>query len=84
MQLNDRLRAERRIQMYWAILKKAGFDIDEGVLKQRLSIDPGYNQQLRMGVYTSTQPFLPVPPNINTLNDLLNEFERITQFILKA
>ena len=81
MQVNERIRAERRVLMYWAILKKAGFDVDEPQLRQRLGLDPNYNQQLRQSVYQGTQPIAQTPPQINILNDLVNEFERIAQFI---
>jgi hypothetical protein len=81
MQLNERIRAERRVLIYWAILKKAGFDVDEAQLRQRLGFDPKYNQELRQNVYRNTQPVVQNPPQINTLNDLVSEFERIAQFI---
>jgi hypothetical protein len=47
----DKIRAARKIQMYWAILKEAGFDIDESI-KSKLStkgtvqgFNPGFDKK---------------------------------------
>jgi len=72
----DKKRAERRILMYWAVLKKAGFDIDENALSRKLRFDPGYNANLRLAVYGNT-----TPPIINSLNALVSEFEQIADFV---
>jgi len=72
----EKKRAERRILMYWAVLKKAGFDIDENTLSRKLRFDPGYNQNLRDAIWQGT-----TPPNINSLDALVSEFERIAEFI---
>ena len=79
--VNERLRAQRRILMYWAILRKAGYDADESLLRQRQTFDPGYSQALRTAVYSSTPPVMATPPTISSLNDLVNEFDRMVQFI---
>jgi len=73
---NEKKRAKRRILMYWAILKKAGYDVDEARLSRKLRFDPGYNTNLRSAVYSPN-----TPPNITSLNDLVNEFEHIVDFI---
>jgi len=73
----DKKRAERRILMYWAVLKKAGYVIDEATLSRKLSFDPGYNINLRSRVYGGGV----TPPTINSLNSLVSEFERIADFI---
>ena len=72
----EKIRAKRRILMYWAVLKKAGFDIDENVLSRKLSFDPGYNQNLRSAIWQRE-----TPPAINSLDQLVSEFERIAEFI---
>jgi DNA helicase HerA-like ATPase len=72
----DKKRAERRILMYWAILKKAGFDVDEHALSKKLRFDPGYNETLRSTVYGKS----PLP-TINSLNILVSEFEQIANFV---
>lgn len=73
---NEKKRAERRILMYWAILKKAGYDVDETALSRKLRLDPGYNANLRSTIYAGN-----MPPIINSLNVLVSEFERIADFI---
>ena len=72
----DKKRAERRILMYWAVLKKAGFDADEHALSRKLRFDPGYNEKLRSAVYENN-----MPPTINSLNALVSEFEQIADFV---
>jgi DNA helicase HerA-like ATPase len=72
----DKKRAERRILMYWAILRKAGYDVDEYSLSQKLRFDPGYNQDLRSAVYQGTPP-----PKVSSLDTLVSEFERIADFV---
>lgn len=72
----DKKRAERRILMYWAVLKKAGFDVDEYALSKKLRFDPGYNPNLRSAVYGNA-----TPPTINSLNTLVSEFEQIADFV---
>jgi DNA helicase HerA-like ATPase len=72
----DKKRAERRILMYWAVLKKGGYDVDENALSAKLRFDPGYNANFRFNVYGGNEP-----PKINSLNALVSEFERIGDFI---
>lgn len=74
---NEKKRAERRILMYWAVLKKAGYDIDEATLSRKLRFDPGYNANLRSEVYGKGV----TPPSVNSLNVLISEFEKIADFI---
>ncbi|MDP9238536.1 MAG: DUF87 domain-containing protein [Chloroflexota bacterium] len=71
--VGEKLRATRRILMYWAILKKAGYAEPASL---SLSIDPGYNAALRLAVYGATPP-----PAITTLSDLRAEFEKIQDFM---
>jgi DNA helicase HerA-like ATPase len=72
----DKRRAERRILMYWAVLEKAGYDINEASLSRKLSFDPNYNVNLRSAIYAGN-----TPPAINSLRSLVSEFERIADFI---
>jgi len=72
----DKKRAERRILMYWAVLKKAGYTIDEHALSQKLRFDPGYNQDLRSAIYQGV-----APSRINSLETLVSELERMAEFI---
>jgi len=72
----EKIRAKRRILMYWAVLKKAGFDIDENDLSRKLKFDPGYNQNLRSTIWQGQ-----TPPTVDSLALLVSEFERIAEFI---
>lgn len=78
LEVNERKRAERRILMYWAVLKKAGFPGDEHRIskKLKLGLDPGYNVKLRQAIFGST-----TPPAVSTLTALVSEFERIADFV---
>jgi len=73
---NEKLRAQRKILMYWAILKKAGFIVNENTLRNKLSFDPKYRKDLRETIYGTTNP-----PMINSLNNLLTEFEKFADYI---
>ncbi len=72
---NEKKRTARRILMYWAVLKKAGFDVDEKILAKKLSFDPGYNAPLRAAIYGASAP------PINSLNALVSEFDKIADFV---
>lgn len=41
MEMGDKIRAIRRIQMYWAVLKEANFPVDEGRLRKIRSLYAG-------------------------------------------
>lgn len=78
----DRTRSVRKIQIYWAILAKAGYPVDEGrLLKRSLSggntkgFNPGFSGALRQEAYSSASP-----PELQTLSQLVNEFEVINRF----
>lgn len=73
----------RKIQMYWAILKKAGYPADEDRLKglgltskNAKNFDPHFNQEVRGKVHGTN-----IPTNPATLDELLNEFEAIAKYI---
>jgi hypothetical protein len=73
---NEQMRAKRRILMYWAVLKNAGYSVDEAELNKKIKFDPGYKKELREAVYRDE-----MPPVINSLHDLVLEFEKIAVFI---
>lgn len=73
---NEKKRAERRVLMYWAVLKKGGYDVDENVLSRKLRLDPSYNVDIRSAIYAGSNS-----PTINSLNTLVSEFEKIADFI---
>ena len=70
---NEKLRVERKILMYWAILHKAGFPADEAKLKSLLSFDPKFSQELRESIYGKK-----AQAKINSLDGLTQEFELLT------
>jgi len=72
----EKKRAERRILMYWAVLKKAGYNVDENILSRKLNFDPGYNGELREFIYQGI-----TPPKISSLEALVSELEKISDFI---
>ncbi|MES2353192.1 MAG: DUF87 domain-containing protein [Pseudomonadota bacterium] len=86
LQEGDKTRPIRKIQMFWAILHKAGFDADEARLRGRGLIsrnakhfDPHFNQALRQAAYTAVRNSAP-PSSPNSLDELKAEFEVLAQF----
>ena len=87
MSFGDKMRAQRRILIYWAILKKAGFDADESSLSKKLKkfkngesvFDPAYNVNFRKSVYDKEDTN--ELPSITDLEDLVTEFENIIEYV---
>jgi len=82
---NERTRDIRKIQIYWAILKKAGFSADEGRLRgiglrggHARNFDPHYSATLRGAAYNLAER--EPPQNIASLQALVNELEVIQRF----
>lgn len=85
---SKRTRAIRRIQMYWAILKKAGYSADESRLKSigltggsahaPAHFDPHYNKGIIDAVYKDKEGNGYQPPQ--NLNDLRVHLEKIKEF----
>lgn len=88
MNESDKSKAVRKIQMYWAILHKAGFIADEARLRRMNLVatryvqhfDCRFNQQLRNAAYGFVRPSSPVPENPSNLDELVAEFEVMAQF----
>lgn len=76
LDIGDQKRTKRRILIYWAILKSAGFDADEVALKKIISLDPGYNKEFRDALYAPDTPKV-----IDSLKSLASEFRKIADFI---
>lgn len=76
LDIGDQKRTKRRILIYWAILKSAGFDADEVALKKIMSLDPGYNKEFRDALYAPDAPKV-----IDSLKSLASEFRKIADFI---
>jgi hypothetical protein len=85
---SDKSKAVRKVQMYWAILHKAGFKADESRLKRLgyvatvhvRNLDSHFNKAVRAAAYGAVRPGEPVPENPSTLDALLAEFEVIAKF----
>lgn len=83
MDMGDKIRAIRRIQMYWAVLHEANFPVNEARLKQlrwmyagnTKALEPHYNENIRKKVYGEK-----VPPQPNTLEEIVHEFIAFIQF----
>ncbi|WP_068614538.1 ATP-binding protein [Paenibacillus tuaregi] len=81
----DKTRPIRKIQLFWAILKKAGFHADEGRLKAKGLVsrnakhfNPCFNQNLRNAAYSSSNR---QPGNAPaTLDELVSELEVLAKF----
>ncbi len=82
---NEKLRAIRKIQIFWAILNKAGFPADETRLRSKgltsrnaSHFNPGFSAAVRTSAYQIINRTPPNPPN--SLQELRSELEVIGQF----
>lgn len=88
MNESDRGRAVRKIQIYWAILRKAGYVADEARLRQLGVVgtqhirhfDCHFNASLRTAAYAAVRPGQEVPANPTNLDELQAELEVIAKF----
>ncbi|WP_423192548.1 ATP-binding protein [Cupriavidus sp. H18C2] len=88
MTTSDKARAVRKIQMYWAILNKAGFTADTARLrslnlhatKDIQHFDCHFKQSLREAAYAAVRQNQAVPPNPANLDQLQAELEVIAEF----
>lgn len=78
-----KIRNIRKIQMFWAILKSAGFKLDESKLislnlsaGQINKFNPGLKKDLRNEIYGGNTPASP-----SNLNDLVKEFSLLATYI---
>lgn len=75
---NERLRGQRLVLAYWAVLHKAGYSADEEKLKSFLDLDFKLSSKLREVLYDDTKP-----PLVNSLDSLVTEIEKLADFIKK-
>jgi Helicase HerA, central domain len=84
---SDKVRMIRKIQFYWAILKKAGFPCNETSLKKiglrsrNVGVfDPGFSQDIRNKFYniSKDEELKPKPKN---LDELVEEITALTTYI---
>ena len=83
---DEKTRPIRKIQMYWAILKKAGFAANESRLRAKgltsthaKNFDPHFNAKLRTAAYQAVRNATP-PGAPQDLDALVSELEIIAQF----
>lgn len=81
----DKTRPIRKIQMFWAILKKAGFPADEARLRSKALVskntkhfDPHFNVTLRNAAYQNISKQPPADPQ--SLDELVKELEVMARF----
>jgi len=80
---NEKIRALRKIQIFWAILQKAGFASDEKAIREsnwttgrNRDFNPGFKDELRQAIYNPEQ--VPSPPR--NLSELVTEIEKVQEF----
>ena len=76
LQWGEKTRAERKILMYWAVLKKAGFAANEAKLKSKLSLNPALSEKVMKNVFGEDVSKHPSP---KTLDELVSFFEDISR-----
>jgi len=83
---DEKTRPIRKIQMLWAILLKAGFEIDEKrlralglVSRNAKHFDPHFNKELRLAAYQAVTGDTP-PTSVDSADALKSELEVIAQF----
>ena len=83
---DEKTRPIRKIQMYWAILKKAGFEADETRLRAKgltsrntKHFDPHFKNELRIAAYQGVRN-TPPPGEPQSLDALVSELEVMAQF----
>lgn len=75
LEVNEQVRARRKILMYWSVLKKAGFKANSRKLTGLLKgFDPGFNVQVRKLIYKADDA--KDCPDIDSLDKLAGEFEK--------
>jgi len=70
----DKLRAIRKILIYWAILKKAGFSADENKLKTKVSFNPKLNDTAMELIFGKERTKWLTP---SSLDELVTFFEKV-------
>jgi hypothetical protein len=84
LDMGDKIRAVRRIQMYWAVLHEANFTVNEGRIKSLRNmyagttvkpLEPHYGEKVRKQVYGENIPIQPT-----SLQELVKEFHAFIDF----
>lgn len=72
---NEKLRAQRKLLFYWAILHRAGFKADENKLKRMLSLKPGFNKDVIEKLYGVGNE----GPKVYNLDVLVSELDKLVE-----
>lgn len=82
---SEKIRATRILQMYWAVLNKAGYTADEARLRSLAptgntasQFNPGFTVPLRNAAYGSENIQVPNPPS--TLGELVRELSIVARY----
>jgi hypothetical protein len=76
LDVGEKKRAIRKIQIHWAILKKAGFNADESKLKSRIPFGEAFNEKAMESIFGNDKDKWVVP---NSLDEYKTLFERAVQ-----
>ena len=83
--MNEKMRLVRRIQYYFALLKKCQFSSNENQIRESIpsashvrGFDPHFTDELRNAAYSNSS--LQVPNRPNTLDQLVRELEIVHRF----
>jgi hypothetical protein len=88
MEQGEKMRAARKVQMFWAILRKAGFRVDETRLRNlkpplegghAKHFDPHFDPKARTEVYKGKPPASPT-----SLDGLVTELEAFAKYAREA
>jgi hypothetical protein len=74
LEAGDKLRAIRKILIYWAILKKAGFSADENKLKTKVNFNPKLNEPAMELIFGKERTKWLTP---SSLDELVTFFEKV-------
>lgn len=82
MDFGNKVRAIRKIQMYWAVLKEANFPVDEQRLKKLnlyagnvKPLEPNYSNNIRRKVYGDK-----IPQQPKTLEEIIQELRQLITY----
>ena len=77
----------RRVQIFWSILKKAGYEVDETKLlglapagNPASKFNPGFSKELRTAAYQQHERLATPPTHPDSLDALVKELEVINSF----
>lgn len=81
---SEKIRTIRKVQIYWAILKRAGYSVNENKLKELklrasqyvFDFTPGINKDVRKKVYGDN-----IPDQPNSLDSLYYEYKAIIEYM---